>query len=149
MKNLILSTAVILSLSFNAIASPTEPANEKVQNTFHQVFKQADNVNWYSTGNKYEAFFVMDNVKTHATIDSKGNLVQTVRYYTKENLPANIIYSVNKAYKDKTIFGVTEVSNHNGTNYRIVLKDENNYININANSQGETELVSKYIRGDK
>ncbi|MCH5686584.1 hypothetical protein LWM68_21400 [Niabella sp. W65] len=49
----------------------------------------------------------------------------------------------------KEVHGVTEVTNKNGTNYRIVLKDSKHYIHINANEAGDTALVSKYTRGDK
>ncbi|MCH5599785.1 hypothetical protein [Niabella ginsengisoli] len=59
------------------------------------------------------------------------------------------MYSVKKEHKSKEIFGVTEVTNQLGVNYRIVLKDDKNYTHINANNKGETEIVAKYKRGDK
>lgn len=149
MKNLILSAAMVLTLAFNAAASAVEPVTEKAEKTFNQLFKDADDVRWTNTGNTYEAFFTSDGIKSRATIDAKGNLIQTIRYFGESNLPSNVLYAVKKEYKGKEVFGVTEVANKNGVNYRIVLKDDKNYTHINANSIGDTELVAKYKRGDK
>lgn len=149
MKNLILSAAVMFSLTLSASAAPKEPANEKAQKALYTIFKDADNVSWSNTGRQYNAFFVTDNIKTRAMFDAKGNLLQTIRYYSEEHLPGNVLYSVKKTYKGKEVFGVTEVSNHNGVYYRIILKDEKNYTHINANNMGETEVVSKFKRADK
>ncbi|MGC4233165.1 MAG: hypothetical protein QM594_09310 [Niabella sp.] len=149
MKNLILSAAVMLSLTFSASAASKEPVSEKAQKTFYTIFKDADNVSWSNTGRQYNAFFVADNIKTRAMFDAKGNLVQTIRYYSEEELPENVLYSVKKTYKGKEVFGVTEVANQYGVHYRIVLRDEKTYTHINANNMGETEVVSKYKRADK
>ncbi|MCH5720133.1 hypothetical protein [Niabella hibiscisoli] len=150
MKNLILSAVVLLTVSFSANASTVEPVvNSKAQETFTTTFKAAENVKWSSAGSHYEAYFESDGVKTRATIDAKGNLLQTIRYYKEDNLPASVLYNLKNSYKGKTIHGVTEVINKNGTNYRIVLKDNKYYSHINANQAGDTELVAKYTRGDK
>ncbi|MCH5719770.1 hypothetical protein [Niabella hibiscisoli] len=149
MKTLILSAAVILTLSFNASAATAKPVNDKAQKTFNLLFKDADNVKWSEAGESYEAFFDSEGIKTRVTIDAKGNLIQTIRYYKENSLPANVLYNVKSDYKGKEIFGVTEVTNKNGVNYRIVLKDENYYTHINANNSGDTELVAKHKRGDK
>ncbi|MGE9313554.1 hypothetical protein ACLOAU_18025 [Niabella sp. CJ426] len=149
MKNLILSAAVILTLTFNAAAATAKPVNDKAQKTFNLLFKDASNVKWSDAGTGYEAFFDSDGIKTRVTIDAKGNLLQTIRYYGENNLPANVLYNVKNDYKDKAVFGVTEVTNKNGVNYRIVLKDDKYYTHINANNSGDTELVARHKRGDK
>ncbi len=149
MKTLILSAAMMLTMAFTAAASTVEPVTAKAEKTFNQIFKNADDVKWTNTGNTYEAFFTSDGIKSRATIDAKGNLIQTIRYYSENNLPSNVLYAVKKEYKGKEVFGVTEVANKNGVNYRIVLKDDKSYTHINANSIGDTELVAKYKRGDK
>ncbi|WP_114792526.1 hypothetical protein U0035_02090 [Niabella yanshanensis] len=150
MKNLILSAAVLLTVSFNANASIAEPVvNEKAQQTFVATFKNVNDVTWSNTGNNYEAFFENDGIKTRVTIDTKGKLLQTIRYYKEEQLPSNVLYHVRNDYKNNEIHGVTEVSNKNGVHYRIVLKDAESYTHINANQAGDTALVAKYARGDK
>lgn len=150
MKSLILSAATLLTITFTAAAAPVEPvASEKAQATFVSIFKSAVNVTWSKAPNSAEAFFTVNGVKTRATFDVKGNLIQTVRYYKEDKLAPVVLAGVTAAFPGKEIHGVTEVTNKNGVNYRIVLKDNNNYTHINANSAGDTEVVSTYKRGDK
>jgi len=81
--------------------------------------------------------------------DKQGQLVQTIRYYKESNLPANVLYNVKKNYAGMEVWGVTELSNDHGINYRIVLKDKENYTQIKANDAGEIELVQEFERGDR
>jgi hypothetical protein len=148
MKNLILSAIVILSVTFHAGAA-VKPVNDKAQQTFNLLFKDATNVKWTDAGNNYEAFFNSEGIKTRVTIDAKGNLLQTIRYYNESYLPANVLYNIKNDYKGKDIFGVTEVTDKSGVSYRIVLKDDKYYTHIKANNSGDTELVAKHKRGDK
>ncbi|HMR82812.1 MAG TPA: hypothetical protein PKE30_06760 [Niabella sp.] len=148
MKSLILSAAIIFALNMNAKAINTDPF-EKALKTFNETFKDADNVSWTNAGRHYEASFEDNDVKTRVKLDAKGNLVQTVRYYKEDKLPATILFAVKKEYAGKEITGVTEVTNKQGVNYRIVLKDDSHYTHINAKDSGETETISKYKRGDK
>ncbi|MGE9310559.1 hypothetical protein ACLOAU_02890 [Niabella sp. CJ426] len=150
MKNLILSAATLLTITFSAAASPVEPViSEKAQATFTAIFKSAVDVTWSETANSVETYFTANDVKTRATFDTKGNLIQTVRYYKEDALSPVVLAGVKSSFPGKEIHGVTEVSNKNGVNYRIVLKDNKHYTHINANSTGDTEVVSKYKRGDK
>lgn len=150
MKNLILSAATLLLITFSAAASPVEPlVSEKAQATFTSIFKSAVDVTWSETDNNAEAFFIVNDIKTRATFDTKGNLIQTIRYYNEDKLSSVVLAGVKSSFPGKEIHGVTEVSNKNGVNYRIILKDNKNYTHINANSTGDTEVVSKYTRGDK
>lgn len=149
MKNLFLSAAVLLTFAFSTAAATAEPVNEKVLKTFTQIFKDAQQVSWSNRGDYFEAYFVSENVKTRALLNQKGALVQTIRYYKEAELPSNILYSIKEAYQGKSIFGVTEVTNHNGVHYRVVLRDDKHYTHINANSKGDTEIVKKYKRGDR
>lgn len=150
MKNLILSAVAFLTVSFSTAASTIAPVvNEKAQQTFAANFKNVDDVSWSSTGNNYEAFFEKDGIKTRVTIDAKGRLLQTIRYYKENELPSNVLYNVKTDYKNSEIHGVTEISNKNGVYYRIILKDNTRYTHINANQAGDIELVKKYTRGDR
>ena len=150
MKNLILSAATLLTITFSAGALPVKPVvSEKTHETFSSIFKSAVNVTWSERENSAEAAFTVNEVKTRATFNTKGNLIQTVRYYKEDKLSPVVLAGVRSSFPGKEIHGVTEVSNKNGVNYRIVLKDNKHYTHINANSTGDTEVVSKYKRGDQ
>lgn len=148
MKKIIFSAVIFLSITATA-ATRINPENEKVMKTFNEVFKNAGVPTWTISENYYEASFVNASVKTRAFFDKKGRLVQTFRYFTDSELPSNVLYKVKQAYAGKEVCGVVETSGKSGIQYRIVLKDDKNYTHINADTQGETEIVAEYIRGDK
>ena len=149
MKNLILSATLMISFVLSATTAKADPVSEKVQSKFVKLFSNVVDVSWSNAGKNYDAFFVLDNIKTRATFDSKGNLIQTIRYFGGEELPENVLKAIKSEYKGKEIHGATEVINKYGSNYRIVLKDSKYYTHINANSEGETQLVSEFKRADK
>ncbi len=146
MKNLILLTTVFFSM--NVLASATTPTvSEKALKTFNQVFKDAQNVTWCKVARYNAASFTMGGVKTRSLLDNRGNLVQTIRYYKAENLPANILYNVQKEYC-YDVWGVTEVSNSNGTLYNVVLRCNKFWYHVKADANGNVELAKRYRRGD-
>ena len=146
MKNLILVATVFVSMNvFAANSNPT--VNEKVLYTFNQVFKEAQNVHWNTTAMYSEASFESGNVKTKAFLDEDGNLVQTIRYYKEDKLPANILYNIQRKYCQE-VWGVTEVSNSHSTTYNVVLKCKKYWYQVKADADGRVELITKYTRGD-
>ncbi|MFV0607101.1 MAG: hypothetical protein ACK5NK_14815 [Niabella sp.] len=147
MKNLILLTTLFIGL--NTFAANGNPViNAKVLKTFNHVFKDAKNVYWYKHTNYLQASFTDGDIKTKAYIDSNGQLLQTIRYYKENNLPANVLYKLNKKYSQQTIWGVVEVSDNRSTNYHITLKDRNNWYKIQVTNEGNIVLKKKFKRGD-
>lgn len=147
MKTVILSAAILLSVTATAAAPEVNPVNEKVIKTFNEVFRNVSTPVWNVIGSYHEAFFVNASVKTRARFDSNGRLVQTLRYYTESSLPANVLYKVKQAYQGKEVYGVIEITNRNGVNYTIILKGDKKYIHINADTLGGTETVAEYKQG--
>lgn len=149
MKTAILSAALLLSVAATAAASRINPVNEKVMKTFNEVFRNVSTPVWNVAGNYYDAFFVNASVKTRARFDSKGHLVQTIRYYTESSLPANILYKIKRAYQGKEVYGVIETTTDDGINYGIILKGDEKYIRIDADTLGDIKAVAEYNRNDK
>lgn len=146
MKNLIILAALTCSLSAFAATEPT--VNQKILNTFNQVFKNAQNVQWSSLAAYTEASFENGSIKTRATLDNNGRLLRTIKYYKEESLPSSILYRVKKKYCDQEVWGVTEMSVGDETTYNIVLKCKKYWYNVKADNNGGLELVSKMRRGD-
>lgn len=149
MKTVVLSAAILLSVAAATAAPKVNPVNEKVMKTFNEVFRNASTPVWNVIGGYYEAFFVNASVTTRARFNSKGHLVQTLRYYTESSLPANVLYSVKKTYQGKEVYGVIETTNRDGVNYTIILKGDKKYIHINADTLGDAETITEYNREDK
>ncbi len=148
MKHLIL--VAILFLGTQVMASTSVPTvNEKALKTFNQVFKQAENVQWTTHKNVYEAVFEMENIQTRAFLDNDGKLLRTIRYYAEDHLPASILYNLKEKYcHGEQIWGVTEVSGQGVTNYHVTLKCKKYWVRVLVDSQGETSVISKMRRAD-
>ena len=102
MKTVLFSVALLLSITATA-ATRVNPVNEKVIKTFNEIFRNASNPVWNVSADYYEAWFINGSVKTRARFNSKGHLVQTIRYYTESGLPANVLYKVKQAYAEKEV----------------------------------------------
>ncbi|WP_018627582.1 hypothetical protein [Niabella aurantiaca] len=139
--------AAVLSLGLNAMAA-TPTVNEKALKTFKTIFAHAKNVQWSTTANYNEASFRSGSVTTRAVIDNNGALIRTIRYYKENLLPPNILYKVKKRYDGKEIYGITEVTSADGTNYHIILRDSRNIYKVLADNGGSLMQTAKFKRGD-
>lgn len=147
MKNSIL--LAVLFLSLNAFAADKKPTvSEKAQNTFYQLFSDAQDVKWSTIGKYTEASFKSGDIRTRAFLNRRGSLVKTIRYYNEEGLPVDVLYKVKMAYARQEIWGVVEVSDCQATSYRITLKDHKNWYQVDVSADGEVLLFKKYKRGD-
>lgn len=145
MKLFILAAALSLGLNTMA-AGPT--VNEKALKTFNTIFSHAQNVQWSTTADYNEASFRSGSVTTRAVIDNNGTLIRTIRYYKENLLPPNILYKVKKRYDGKEIYGITEVTSADGTNYHIVVRDNRNIYKVLADNSGSLMQTAKFKRGD-
>ncbi len=118
--------------------------NDKVLKSFETIFNNARNVKWYDHADYYEVSFVRAGIKTNVKFDTGGNFLRSTRYYTEQQLPANILCKIKSKYKDKRIFGVTELTTSDEINYHIKLEDDKNWITINIDGNGQIELLEKY-----
>jgi len=140
----IIYLAVLLA-SFAATAATRPEINAKVLKEFNETFTAAKNVTWEEFDNSnYQANFKMNEVIVKILYDDKGNLLQTTRYYTENNLPPNIIVKLKKKYPGKEIFGVTEITSENDISYHITLKDEKNWYIVKSDYLGNLQQTSKF-----
>jgi len=142
MKKLIILTCLFAALS--AAASNPPEVSEKVLKAFNETFVKATDVVWHEMKDIYEARFKQSEVITRALYDANGNLLQTTRYYSEENLPINVLTKLKKKYAGKSVFGVTECAIGDEVAYYITLQDEKNWYIVKSDSWGAFELSTKY-----
>ncbi|MCF3110783.1 hypothetical protein LL912_18510 [Niabella sp. CC-SYL272] len=148
MKLFILTAALSLGLNAMAAVTVNPTVNEKALKTFKAVFSNARDVQWSTTADYSEASFRSGSVTTRAVIDNNGALIRTIRYYKENNLPSNILYKIKKKYDGKEIYGITEVTNSEGTNYHIIVRDNRSIYSVIADNSGSLSQTAKYKRGD-
>jgi len=146
MKKIIYLAVLLTSLTATA-ATPPE-ISEKVLKAFKETFSFAENVTWEELNNTCQASFKQSEIAVRATYDNEGNLIKTIRYYTQENLPPNILAKLKKKYSGKEVFGVTESSTEDEISYNIALKDDKNWYNIKSDPYGNLLQIEKFKRGE-
>lgn len=146
MKKLLFPLAILFSVICFA-NNPIPAINEKVLKAFNESFGDVKNVSWYESGKIISARFNCNGIDTQIRYDKNGNVLQTIRYYTEKELPPFIQTKVKEQYKDKEIFGITELSSGSYLFYYVVLHDDKNWLNVQADPYGNLTLYSKMKKG--
>jgi len=143
MKKMMYLAVLLTFIVSTAFAAPV--VNDKVLKAFNETFTAAENVSWEEfENNNYQANFKLNEVIVKVLYDDKGNMLQTMRYYTENTLPPNILVRIKKKYAGKEIFSVSEISSENDINYHITLRDEKNWYIVKSDHLGNLELTSKF-----
>ena len=142
MKKVFFASLFALAFCASAFASPNT-VNEKVLKAFNQTFISAQDVRWSQHNGMYEAHFNFNDIVTRVTYDADGNAVQTIRYYYEQQLPLNILARVKSTYEGQKIFGVTELTTNEGTEYHIVLESPHSWTTVVADNTGNLSVEKK------
>lgn len=148
MKKIFVAIAVLVATtSFAADA----PVTEKVLKAFNATFSYVKNVDWTEykvDGTKmYEAYFKEGSTTTRIRYDVDGNILYTLRSYKEAELPILIQTKLKKAYPDKTVFGVREVTNSESVIYEISLQDEKSWTILRSDANGYLTQHKKFKKG--
>ena|SRR3569833_2742223 len=134
----------VMTLTAGAFAADGFTISEKILNTFKQTFPDAQQVKWLEQTDRYTVNFKENGILTKIDYDKDGNFISSLRYYTEKNLPINILCRLQKKYADKKVFGVTEMTAENTVEYYIKLEDNENWITVKSNVDGNMQVVEKY-----
>ena len=140
MKTILYLALLLTGFTATAAATPSE----KVLKAFNETFTAAVNVTWEEFDHNSQASFKVNDIKVKALYDEEGNLIETIRYYTQEILPPNIVAKLKKKYNGKEIYSVTEVSSDNELSYYISLKDQKNWFIVKSDPLGYLTQMDKF-----
>ena len=152
-RNLLLACCIALSagvfankpLTVRPVAGvEASPISDKLLQAFKQAFPDAKEVKWAELEDKYMVNFKQNDILTKIEYDKEGNFLSSIRYYSEKNLPVNVLVRLQKKYADKKVFGVTEMTSDNIVEYYIKLEDDNNWITVKSNADGNMQVVEKY-----
>jgi len=142
MKKLIVF--LVLFAALGAAATTPPEVNEKVLKAFKETFSKATDVVWHELPNTYLASFKQSEITARATYDTEGNLLRTTRYYSEESLPIHVIAKLKKKYSEKSVYGITEITENDAVAYFVTLHDAKNWYIVRADNWGGLELTKKY-----
>jgi len=134
-KIMMLAAALMVSTSMLFAAEP----ESKMEKTFKEMFPNAQHVKWHQDDKGYLVSFTQSGTTVKIVYDSKGNFMQSLRYYSEKDLPTNILLAVKNKYRGKSIFGVTERTTTDEVTYHIALSDGGTPHNVVAFSDGSVK----------
>ncbi|MES1250187.1 MAG: hypothetical protein ABUL46_05850, partial [Chitinophaga rupis] len=101
-------------------------------------------VSWREEAEHYFVHFTQASAVSEIEYDQEGNFISSFRYYKSPDLlPVHIICRLNKKFKDKAIFGITEFSTGSETNYYIKLEDPQRFTTVRAGEDGSLVVTEK------
>jgi hypothetical protein len=138
MKNLIVAVAAIVATSFApALANGTnnDPTTESV---FANQFTGAQNVKWTELENGYHrVFFTFNGTAVEAFYNGDAELVATVRNIFYNQLPMRVIQTMGIKFADAVVIEVKEITNTEGTYYKILLEQKDKKYNLKVSGSGD------------
>lgn len=150
-KMFILFSALLLSISLIARDPGAGEVDDNLIKTFNTSFPKAERVNWYELPKAWVVNFLIDGVRSRIIYLKDGRITEFTRYYFESNLPFMIRSKVKKAYPNKSIFGVVEVSviAEDGTSrieYFVKLEDAKSWMTVKSDNEGNLTITEKYRR---
>jgi hypothetical protein len=144
MKNFIVATATALAIGMSPVFANGSNENPQAAKVFAQQFIGAQNVKWSSLHDGYQKVsFVLNGVAAETYFDAEGELLGTIRNLLYNQLPLAVMQKVSKKFTDGVVLVVNEITNPDGTSYKLTLEQKNRKYDVRLNSLGEVIEVQK------
>ena len=127
----------------SAFANEELKVNDKVLSSFGKDFTLAKNVQWREESGYLKARFTVSDILIEAYYSVDGEFIGSARNLLFEQLPLSVIREFNQKYDEASILSVLEITNSEGTSYRIWLEKDNKKIKLNATSAGDITVLEK------
>ena len=138
---MIVMFSVMLGTMLPAIANPYP--NQQVLNAFKKEFIAAQHVSWDKQDDFDKATFVLAGRRVVAFFSSEGQFEGCIRDIFFDQLPLSVMTTVDKRFGEAQILDVREITNAEGTSYRISLETKNNKYRIRVSSSGGINEIQK------
>jgi uncharacterized protein YjiK len=140
-QTLVLICSVLLVASTYAFNTTV---NEKVLKSFKQTFNTAEQVKWEEFRDYYTVSFVNSGIRSKVNYDKDGNMLSSIRYYSPNMLPLNVIGKLKKQYPSQSLYGVTEITYGDETVYYVKLEDAKNWTTVKIDNEGSCQVYEKF-----
>ena len=135
MKNLVVALVVVITAGFAPVQAGENPKAEK---EFAKKFVGAENVQWTKLSDGYsKVSFTLNGVRAVSYFDESAELLGTIRNIFYNQLPLPVIQSLSTRFANAVVIEVAEISNIDGTSYRIVLEKGEKKYNLRLDSRGD------------
>lgn len=143
MKRAIVYAACIFIVSTAAAA----PGSKLVQR-FNETFPNAKNVKWVDDNAGFFVSFSQNGNYNKVFYNKQGNFVYSLKYFSGDALPVNIIMTLNEKYDAAKIIGATELTTENNTVYSVKLSKGDKLYCLDILADGTVLKEESFINGN-
>lgn len=142
MKKIFMFAVLALTAAGVFAHEPTE-VSEKVLKAFRETFTEARQVSWQENDNHYSVRFLQNDVRYIVYYNRDGVIKRSMRFYQSNLLPVNILKAIKDNYRNKTVYGVTEITDNDEIAYFVKLEDAKYWYTVKLSAYGESEMHEK------
>ena len=147
MKKIIISFSLLLSVGVSSAFANYDPSpDEQVLNVFKREFAAAQNVSWSEQGDYLKANFILAGHRVAAWFSEEGELQGCIRDIFFDQLPLGVMTAVDKKFPDAEISEVREITNSEGTSYKVFLTAKEKRYSLKVSSAGTVDSVEKLTK---
>jgi hypothetical protein len=144
MKKIFLMLSLIAAVAgTTAFANDDPKVNLRVQESFKKEFPGAQYVKWGKDHDYFKAIFVLADYRAEAWFNTDGELLATTRDLLYDQLPLAVMKELEKKFPSANATEIREVTNSNGTLYKLLLEDKKVKYSISATPNGEVSVTEK------
>ena len=132
MKKIIVSFSLLLAIGissmsatpvYTGVRTPFNTPDPRVEKLLQKEFIGAEHIKWSKEEGYITATFVWGGQRTQAWFSQEGELVGSIRGISYNQLPLVVIRSIQARFNQPVMIELREVTNLDGTRYKLVLED--------------------------
>jgi len=144
MKKIFVSLSFMVTLGLTTVrATDNFDVNSKIKESFKKEFAGATLIKWEKDKDFQRATFVLYDHLVIAYFNTDGELLGSARNVFFYEVPMAVIKSIGENFAGINPIEVLEVSNTEGTFYRITIEKQNKRYHIKASADGNILEVFK------
>jgi hypothetical protein len=116
---------------------------QKLLVNFKRNFPGATNAQWTKTSTTFFVNFSMHGNTAMATFNTKGRFNYALIYGSAMDLPVAVQQMIHNKYASFTILSVKEIRTRNIINYKVVITDQKQYIDLHVTQDGQIQQAKQ------
>src|SRR5215831_7134388 len=138
MKNLIVAVTTLIATAVTPTLAHASDIDPRAERVFAKQFAGAQYVKWNTMEDGYlRVTFVLNGIGAESFFNEDGELLGTVRNLFYNQLPLLVMQSVDSKFAGSSILEVKEITNDDGTNYKVILENNGKKYTLKLNSLGQ------------
>lgn len=137
---------LLLLVMAAAVSFAHPPVTEKVLKQFSAAFPNVVDARWFEGENHYDVYFEKESAKYIIRYDLNGKIISTRNYYKAEKLAPFLRAKLNEKFPDKSIFGVTEITNGDEMFCVVNLEDAKSWTTVKISAIGQMTVLEKMLK---